>query len=287
MGSTEQTLNEVENSSTQLDTSTLDPDGRNLFETVEEDAEPSEETQNTEQEEESQEEEKTDRLDKHPRFKEVIEEKNRYKAEAEETRLRTAKLEAELEILKNMMKDKEQVQTPKSKSFVDITQMTEEEITDKLATDPKWFAANLYRQIREEVVSDIRAEEKVAKEQDMTRKTYESYEKENPDFVTMWQKGEIQRFMENNPGHNPISAHMVMTRESRVKEAIEQAKKDAEAEVEKRFKSKQKASVLGTGRAATGRPPIDTTLADTKTHGGFVNVWAEKLRQMRSGANTT
>ena len=49
MGSTEQTLNEVENSSTQLDTSTLDPDGRNLFETVEEDAEPSEETQNTEQ----------------------------------------------------------------------------------------------------------------------------------------------------------------------------------------------------------------------------------------------
>lgn len=277
---TEQTLNEIENSSTQLDTSALDPDGRNLFETVE-GTESSEEMQNTGEQETPEQEEKTDRLDKHPRFKEVIEEKNRYKAEAEEARLKTAKIEAELEILKSMMQDKKpETQT---KAFVDITQMTDDEISEKLATDPKWFAANMYRQIREEVVADLRAEERAAKQQEMTRKTYETYEKENPDFVSMWQKGEIQKFLETHPGHNPISAHMVLTREAREREKIAQAKKEAEEEVEKRFRAKQKAAVLGSGPSATGRPSLDKELANTKDKGGFVNVMAERLRLLRSG----
>lgn len=279
MSATEETLNAIENSSAQLDTSAVDPDGQNLYETIGNEVDPSEETLNTEQDDNK--EEDTDRLDKHPRFKEVIEEKNRLKREAEEARIRTAKMEAEVEMLKTMMDKK-----PASESkpdYMDITLMSEDEIADKLATDPKGFASNLYKQIRVEVMRDLREEEKAAKEQDTTRRTYEKYEKENPDFVTMWQEGKIQAFLKDNPGHNPISAHMVMTREERIKEAVEQAKKDAGAEVEKRFKSKQKASVLGTGPASTGRPVVDKALADTKAHGGFVSVMADRLRQLRSG----
>ena len=42
--------------------------------------------------------------------------------------------------------------------------------------------------------------------------THAKYAANHRDFDESWKRGEIQKFMRENPGHNPISSHMTLSR---------------------------------------------------------------------------
>jgi hypothetical protein len=216
-------------------------------------------------------EDKEDRFDKHPRFQQLLKERD-------EARLEKAKLEGRLE-------GAPRPAAPVVLPFKDISALTAEQIREWQEDDPKGFAENLKIQARYEAEGAVRQEinSRIARETEQggLRKTYDTFESKNPDFRPLWDSGEIIKFIEANPGHNPMSAYQAMTFEKRVADAVEKAKKEAEEEVTKRFQAKKKATVLSGGPAGAPRTEEDPALSDTKKHGGLNAVLADKLAAMR------
>jgi hypothetical protein len=212
-----------------------------------------------------------ERFDKHPRFQQLMKERD-------DARLEKAKLEGRLE---GAPKPAAPVVLP----FKDISALTAEQIREWQEDDPKGFAENLKIQARYEAEGAVRQEinSRIARETEQggLRKTYDAFETKNPDFRPLWDSGEIIKFIEANPGHNPMSAYQAMTFEKKVADAVEKAKKEAEEEVTRRFQAKKKATVLSGGPAGAPRTDEDPALSDTKKHGGLNAVLADKLAAMR------
>lgn len=236
-----------------------------------------------------------DRFDKHPRFQELIQGRNQDKEAI-------AALKAQVETLTAIASGKEPPKAdakaaadddtpPPPIPYRDITQMTKEQILEWMEDDPQGYEANRFAQfLHETMVYQHRAgKQSAAKaEQDAARasvqKTYEQYEKDNPDFRPMWDSGEIMKFLDANPGHNPISAHQLLTAEKRVQAAAEKAAKEAEERVVKNFQAKRGAQVLDGGPGRTPAPTEHAELTDTKEKGGLMHVLAGRLQAMRSAA---
>jgi hypothetical protein len=94
--------------------------------------------------------------------------------------------------------------------------------------------------------------------------------------------------MSEHPGHNAISAHMVLTKtkesvdlDSKIKEAVAKAVKETEARVVKNFQAKRNATVLDGGTAGGAPTEPDAELQNTKERGGITNVLASRLRSLR------
>lgn len=218
-----------------------------------------------------------DRFDKHPRFKEL-------NARTKEAEARAAKVEAELELVRAQMaaftEEQQQKKPQEPPKYKDITTLSPEELLEWQTEKPLEYAANLYAQIRAELREEMKQEEQSAKKERATKTVIEEYRQENPDFDTMWASGEVKKFMDTHPGHTPISAHMMMTREQRVNDAVKNALKEREEELTKQFKAKRNASVLGTG------PSVRTitqekALENTKAFGGLTSALAQRLRAFR------
>lgn len=169
--------------------------------------------------------------------------------------------------------------------YKDITAMSEEELSEWQSRDPKGYAANMLAQVRAELTAEQRnntAREAQERTREANRKTYDQYVKDNPDFETMWKKGEIQRYIEKHPGHNPLSAHMALTMGARLEEAI----KKKEKEIESNIRAKLKAGTLD-GRGSTGIRRMASAddvaeLKDTKSKGGIVSAIADRLKAKRA-----
>jgi len=227
------------------------------------------------------------RFDKHPRWQEMLREREEAKKAVEQERIARAKLEGELEALKRQT----QVEKPPVKAdYKDITALTAEEIAEWQATDPKGFAANMYAQVKSEALmkmqEDFRAEREAENKKVSIERTYKEFEDKHKDFKPMWDSGEIVRFIEANPGHNPISAYHAMTYETRMQKAIEEARtkaiKETEEKVNKNWQAKKQARVLGTGPSGPGADTEDKELKDVKTQGGLYNVLAKRLDRLRT-----
>ena len=227
------------------------------------------------------------RFDKHPRWQEMLREREEAKKAVEQERIARAKLEGELEALKRQT----QVEKPPVKAdYKDITALTAEEIAEWQATDPKGFAANMYAQVKSEALmkmqEDFRAEREQEKQRISIEKTYKEFEDKHKDFKPMWDSGEIVRFIEANPGHNPISAYHAMTYETRMQKAIEEARakaiKETEEKVNKNWQAKKQARVLGAGPGGPGTDTEDKELKDVKSQGGLYNVLAKRLDRLRT-----
>jgi len=227
------------------------------------------------------------RFDKHPRWQEMLREREEAKKAVEQERIARAKLEGELEALKRQT----QVEKPPVKAdYKDITALTAEEIAEWQATDPKGFAANMYAQVKAEAMTQMQESLKAEREQEKQRisieKTYKEFEDKHKDFKPMWDSGEIVRFIEANPGHNPISAYHAMTYETRMQKAIEEARakaiKETEEKVNKNWQAKRTARVLGAGPSGAGTETEDKELKDVKTQGGLYNVLAKRLDRLRA-----
>ena len=227
----------------------------------------------------------TERYDKIPRFKEIIGERDTER----EARIRAeAKFEAHEKLLADAAA-KAPVGTdnnpPVELPFKDITKMSPEELREWMEEDPVGYEANRFAQFHFESKQLLTQEAMQKATVDGISKTFGDYEKANPDFKKMWDSGELETYMKDHPGHNAISAHKDLTEATRVKaatdKAVEKAIKETEARVTKNFQAKRNATVLTDGPGVIPGSAPDASLQNTKQHGGFTRVMADKLSQMR------
>lgn len=216
----------------------------------------------------------TSRFDKHPRFQQLISSNRAMKEE-------NSKLQERLEAL-----EKAQTKTPEEE---DLQPPDMSELTEDLFEDDPAKAFKLMQQQQEYLVEKTKREtEALVKQQFEERqeaekikaveKEYSEYAQKNPDFDEMWDSGEIQAFIDEHPGHTAISAHMAMTQEKKVQEAVDAALKDAEKNASNNRKTKQQAQVLGSGPSAGGYAAnkVPAELKDTKKYGGLAAVLAAR-----------
>lgn len=230
--------------------------------------------------------EEAERFDKHPRFQELIKEKNEFRdrliaAEGKiEAFSKGAQVEPEEEHL----------------DFQDMSGMTDEELAELQSEKPREFLSNLAKQLRHELRKEFQSEFKTQTKEERVNETFQKYAKDNPDFEPMWKSGEIRRFMDENPGHNALSAHQVLTSQKkdgdiqkRIDVAVEKAKKETEDRILADIKAKGGARVLGAGPSSANRILSDEApeLKDPKKFGGVTAVLAarskERMRQRQAG----
>lgn len=212
---------------------------------------------------------KADRYDKDPAWQRIIKE-------------RDAALK-QVNDLKSKQPPEEE-----TKDFIDLSTKTEEEIAEWINDDPKGFADNQRKQIAYEVKQEMKAENQEKETQSKLDQTFSEYSADNPDnddktgFVQMWESGKIQDFMEDNPGHTAISAHMMLTEETRSKsmetqisEAVAKEVAKIRTKLEKENKARVRTDGLGSGPSYTPGDE-DDELKDTKSKGGLVSVLAAR-----------
>ena len=161
--------------------------------------------------------------------------------------------------------------------------MSSEELLDWQSEDPHGFYQNVLAQAKHEISQefDSRLEKKTS--EDAVVSEYQSFAEQHPDFDSMWEDGTLPDYMDKHPGHNAISAYLLLTRESQVKSEVEKAV----AEAEKKFASNQRAKreqrPLAAGPQTTGTmdAPVDAELKDSKKFGGSTRVLANRLRALR------
>lgn len=227
------------------------------------------------------------RYDKDPAWQRILSERNDARAEI-------AAMKAQLDLLTKIVPTQPQAaQVPEQLPFKDLTKMSPEEIREWMEDDPLGYEANRFAQFHYE--SEKLLEQKLQKQsqeqaqkeaQEKVDRTYKDYGEKNPDFNKLWESGEIKKFMDSNPGHTALSAHMAMTMEARIDAAVKEAVKAAEEKVIKNFQAKKNAAVLSEGPAHRGGQKDGTPveLKNTKQHGGLTAVLASRLAARRAGA---
>jgi len=217
----------------------------------------------------------------HPRWKERQAELEAARSEVAQTKAEVKAMQAEMEALKAASaRPKGEEKLP----YVDITTMEVEKLQEWQMEDPKGYAANLYAQIRYEFRKEEEQRTGVQRVQQSIAGTFEDYKAKYPDFETMWKSGELKKFMDDHPGNNAMSAHQLLTMDSRIKEAADKAAKEAEEKVLANQKAKRSAQVLGGAPAVVGGDQgIDEAFKDTKSHGGKAAVLAKKILELRKG----
>ena len=213
-----------------------------------------------------------ERFDKHPRFKEM---------ESKIADL-TAKLAAKATA--------EVIKEDKPLPYKDITQMKKEELLEWQEDDPVGYAANLYQQMLHETRETIKREQAEVNTTTSVKGTYEAYEKGNADFRAKWDSGELMAYMNAHPGHNAISAHQMLTAESRkgdlqkqIDAAVSKAVKETEERVKKNFQAKRNAEVIGDGGAIKVEGLPDE-LKNPDKYGGVTATLASRLERSRQAA---
>ena len=207
-------------------------------------------------------------LDKHPRFIQL-------NARMKEAEKRAASMEAQV-TSQNKPPVKEVQVEP---TFKDVSKMTKEEILDWQTEDPHGYYANVMAQAKHEISGDIKTSLTKQNSENAVIDTYEQYAKANDDFDSMWDSGELQRYMDRHPGHTAISAHMVITGDKKTQLAVEEAVKKAEKKITNNIKAKRESRVLSSGPSASrtfNTTEIPEDLKNTKEHGGLAAVLARR-----------
>jgi len=242
------------------------------------------------------------RLDQHPRFKEVIAQKNEAKQRAEQAEKQFADLKREIDTLKQSVQRPRQDTAPKP-NYSNVMDMDRGAIIDQFNEDPHSFLSNLAQQIRAEVSGEITKDLSAKEQRQQQKQTLSSYARENDDFVPMYESGELQKFINDNRHMrlDLISAHKLLTTEkratgttaemekkikdleSKMEKAVKEAEEKGRQKAEDNFRAKQNLrSTRTTATRRTGK--TDNELKDTKTTGGRDATIAERLRKLRRGS---
>ncbi|RLD19328.1 MAG: hypothetical protein DRI71_11975 [Bacteroidetes bacterium] len=146
-----------------------------------------------------------------------------------------------------------------------------DDLVAMMADDPADFISKLTATIEQSVTNKVALENADSAFNGKVEETIDAYAEANDDFEPMWDKGDLQKFMEKNPGHNAISAHMTMTMEQRIADA----KKEGADEAIKNFRTKSNSQVLNGG---PGIPPDqrDAALKNPEKFGGKAAVIAQR-----------
>jgi len=180
-------------------------------------------------------------------------------------------------------------------TFRDMSVMSDDDLREWSDRAPGEYARNLARQTHWETTRDNILREKQRSVQGRVESSLREYAATNTDFVGMVEDGTLKDFIQSHPGHNFISAHQVLTAETRSKtfetriaEERAAAKKEAEAEFNRNLRAKQRVTPLtGGGSGGVSRSPVtDPALSDTKKHGGRNAVIARRYEERRRAANS-
>lgn len=180
-------------------------------------------------------------------------------------------IKEELATLRNQVSTRQPAnqEQPAKPNFKDISAMSDDELREWQEEDPKGYASNLAKQIAYENQQNLSN----TMNENAIRATYASYAKSHPTFGKMWDTGEIQKFMQENPGHNAISAHQLLTSTKQTQAAVEDAIKKEREKWEKDLKLKGGISGLGSNAPKGGSAPVnDAAMKDSKKFGGTSSV---------------
>ncbi len=228
-------------------------------------------------------EEKTDenaRYDQIPRFQELLQ-----RAVAAETKLQMLEKGSGQQD-GGKTEPGETKKTPEELGFKDISEMDAQEIQDWMDEDPKGYAANLLKQAKHEIKQEMTAETTAKTQEQEAERLYQSYADSNPDFLKKWEAGEIQNFMAKNPG--AIAAHIAMSTEDRIKEAVAKAEKDTEKRIYETLKAKGNAQNLNAGPAGPGATHVADSdeLKNPDKYGGADKVLLDRMLRRMKGSST-
>lgn len=211
----------------------------------------------------------------HPRFKELIEEKNALKAKLAEIEQRVVPPEDSNE----------------KPSYNNIMQMDDDAIVDEFTNNPKKFMANFAQQLFHEFSGQMTAKQKAMYEkhqQTVQQRTQEeslkNFFEKRPDGIKLLENGEIQRFLQSNPGYGPIAAYHELTREQAIQAEVDKARKAERDRVLKELKAKgharSHAAAPSGNSLSTSRSP---ELKNPDKYGGRNNVLLDRMRRRMSG----
>lgn len=182
-------------------------------------------------------------------------------------------------------------------TYEDVTKWDDDTIREKLEDNPKGFIVNLFSQIVDETVKVMESRSAQNAQKSTIQGTFEKFAKDNPGdeeaglkgFDALWKSGEVQQFMKANPGHNAMSAYLVMTAEARAKSVETRAEKTAREKAEKAAEearrnkqAKDGARSLGAGPGGAPSRDANAELKNTKERGGLVSTLAQRLSSRRS-----
>jgi len=215
---------------------------------------------------------KPERYDQIPRFQELIAERNALKEQLAKAQ-------------------QPQQDTPTTPTFQNILEMEDEAIVDEFSNNPKKFVQNLAQQMFYEFNEQLTAQQQqqvqqhqqVSQRQQMEQSLREFFGSRK-DGQEMLKTGEIQRFIQEHPGHNAFSAYHELTREKAIKAEVEKAKKEERERVQKELKAKGHArshAAGPTGNALSNRRAPE--LKNPDKFGGRNNVLLERMRKRQAG----
>lgn len=212
-----------------------------------------------------------ERYDKIPRFQELKTGRDEARTENTTLKERLSNLEGQISGMKTAAPAAQQ--QPEKLPFKNIAEMDEDDLREWQADDPKGYAANILLQAKHELGQDFDQKLSAQDRETAIDSTFQKYGDKNPDFWDKWDSGDIQKFMKDNPGHNAISAHQILTNENRESEIRTEEK-------EKLLKQlKLKGNINSLGPSGTVVPEMQggaDALKNPDKHGGVTNVLLQR-----------
>ncbi len=159
-----------------------------------------------------------------------------------------------------------------------------EEIMEALDENPIEFLKNFKNEIETNVLTQFQEKQVQQTADQKIDAVYERYAEENPSFKTMLDDGSLRNFVDKNPGHTALSAHVMLDMPNVIKGEVSKAVQDKETEMLKNFKAKRQIDVLPSGPTVSGRSKDqikDPALQNPKAFGGTTAVLAQRLLQRR------
>lgn len=243
--------------------------------------------------------EDTTRFDQHPRWKQMLTQRNEAKKAAEALAVEKARLEGRLEALERSFQQQPQQRQESTPDF--DAQMAD--LANKLNDGDIGMAEFLQKQnalnaakmdaLIQGKLSEVESRQQQTlaqrEQQAQVMQMTDGFIKAHPDFANLRDSGELQRFISENPLHDSVSAYFALQLEqakAAQEAAVAAAVKAAEEKVRKEVAAKQHAKTM-TG--ATSAPPvaangIDPELADPTKFGGTSAVLLKRLMARRGAS---
>ena len=172
-----------------------------------------------------------------------------------------------------------------------VLAMKADDIVNKFTNDPHSFLKDFAIDIQNEIYQGIDNRTQAEKQQSQ-KAIAENAEKEvlteffdkRPDGVEMLHKGEIQKFMSENPGHNAMSAYNKLSKtESVPKTDVAKMVKDAVSKAIKESNKELKAMGRASSKSSTTTKKAVVSssdeMKDPNKHGGPRAVAAKRFRE--------
>jgi hypothetical protein len=199
----------------------------------------------------------------HPRFKELIKQKNDAQALAKAYGERMARLEAQ---------GKPQGKNGKLFNYNDVLSLPHDDLMERFSEDAPGLLREYGIQVAHDTIAYMQNQQR-QQQQQMTQKqmqdrelsTMRSFFQDKDDGIQMLQDGTIQNFMKQNPGHNPMSAYYALVGDKIYQSKLQAELKREREKIEKQLKAAGRAAPVRSQTASKSYADPDPTPASNKS----------------------